>query len=112
MADGLVLDVTGGSTGQRGSDTFSRGIAEQLAGLLDICLDDAALESSIEGLNGRVDELAEDRAQLQRRLETTQARLRSQFAALDGLLAQLQSTSAFLSQQLGTVPTPGSRNSN
>ncbi|MBT6277896.1 MAG: flagellar filament capping protein FliD [Chromatiales bacterium] len=110
LTDGLVLEVLGGATGARGSVTFSRGIAERLDGLLGAYLDgDAPLDSNIDGLNDRVAELATDRAQLQRRLEEIETRLRSQFAVLDGLLSQLQSTSAFLSQQLSSVPTPGSK---
>ena len=38
------------------------------------------------------------------RLERTEERLRAQFSALDSLLAQLNSTSTFLTQQLENLP--------
>jgi flagellar hook-associated protein 2 len=105
---GLSVKVTGGNTGFRGDLTFSRGVGATLLELADVYLDtDAALESSIGSLTERVEALAGDREDLQIRLEATEARLRSQFAALDGLLAQLQSTSTFLTQQLSALPTPG-----
>lgn len=110
-AAGLVLEVSGTTIGSRGSVIFSRGVAAQLNDLLTQLLDtDAALESSIEGLNGQVEQLGEDRSALELRLAAVETRLRSQFAALDALLSQLQTTSSFLTQQLAAIPTPGSRN--
>lgn len=107
-ASGLTVEVTGGGTGSRGSLTFSRGVTVGLDALLASYLDgDAALDASIEGLQSRVATIGAEREALQARLEVREARLRSQFSALDGLLAQLQSTSDFLAQQLAALP--GSR---
>jgi len=57
----------------------------------------ANLKSSIESINDR-------REALTQRLTSLQARYTKQFNALDGLLAQLQGTSNFLSQQLSQLP--------
>jgi flagellar hook-associated protein 2 len=57
----------------------------------------SSLKSSIETINER-------REALTGRLIALQARYTKQFNALDGLLAQLQGTSNFLSQQLSNLP--------
>jgi len=57
----------------------------------------ASLQSSIDAINDR-------REQLGVRLTALQARYTKQFNALDGLLAQLQGTGNFLAQQLGNLP--------
>jgi flagellar hook-associated protein 2 len=59
----------------------------------------ASLKSSIEDIGDRRDVLTQ-------RLEALQARYLKQFNALDGLLAQLTSTSNFLNQQLSRLPGP------
>ncbi len=61
---------------------------------------DGILALREEGLSGRVRAMASQRIQIERRLEITEQRLRAQFTALDTLVSQLQSTSAFLTQQL------------
>ena len=107
LAKDVAISVTGGSTGIRGTVTFSRGIAEQLHNLLDSYLeDDAALTASIDGLNEQVAQIGVEREALTRRLQATETRLRAQFSAMDALVAQLQSTSSFLAAQLSSIPTP------
>ncbi len=53
-----------------------------------------------EGLNSRVRSLEDQQARVERRLEMVEKTLRAQFTALDTLVSQLQSTGAFLAQQL------------
>jgi flagellar hook-associated protein 2 len=64
----------------------------------------ASLKSSIESINDR-------REALSTRLTALQARYTKQFNALDSLLAQLQGTSNFLSQQLSQLPGSTFKNS-
>jgi flagellar hook-associated protein 2 len=67
---------------------------------------DARLSSAGEiatrnaGLARRQDELADRREALDARMLVIQQRYLKQFTALDSLLAQLQSTSTYLTQQL------------
>jgi flagellar hook-associated protein 2 len=66
---------------------------------------DGLIDSRQDGLNSsmdRVDRRIEDMAY---RLELREQRLLDQFNTLDTLMAQLQGTSAFLSQQLAALPT-------
>ena len=57
-------------------------------------------------LEDRIDRIGDQRIDLERRLEGIEARYRSQFGSLDILLAQLQTTSDFLTQQLASLPGP------
>jgi len=112
-AQGLKLLINGGATGVRGSVDYSRGISHQLDALLSGFLEsDGILDSRADGLQGRVDGIEDQRERLDRRMEALEARYRSRFNALDSLMAQLQSTSAFLSQQLALLPKAGSLNNN
>jgi flagellar hook-associated protein 2 len=64
---------------------------------------DGLIAGREEGLNSRVRTMDSQRSQIERRLEMTEARLRAQFSALDSLVSQLQSTSAFLAQRLAAL---------
>jgi flagellar hook-associated protein 2 len=61
-------------------------------------------DSRKEALDGSIDAIGRQREALDLRLAALQERYLRQFNALDGLLAQLQSTSNFLSQQLRQLP--------
>lgn len=81
------------------------GLAVRLDGMFKELLDsDGALEARISGMQDRSKDIAKDRERLELRLEQTERRYRAQFTALDMLLAQLQSSSDFLSQQLKNLP--------
>ncbi len=66
---------------------------------------DGSLVTRSESLNSALSDLDKRQEQLDRRIDATETRLRAQFSALDSLLAGLQSTSNFLSQQLAGVAT-------
>jgi len=105
-AEGLALLITATTTGSLGSVNFTRGLADGLDNLLDSYLGaNNILEIRIDGLQDRIDKIDEDGIALDRRMEAIEARYRSQFGKLDGLLAQLNNTSNFLSTQLANLPT-------
>lgn len=64
---------------------------------------DGLIASRKEALDNRLERATSDREALDRRLEKVESRLRSQFAALDTLMAQMQQDSNFLAQQLGST---------
>ena len=104
-ADGLKIEITGGSTGLRGSVVFSRGVADQLDELMTRFLDsDGALEVKVDGARDRIEDITGQREVLDKRLVRLEKRLRAQFVALDVLLAQLQATGNYLAQQLANLP--------
>ncbi|MEM8769582.1 MAG: flagellar hook protein FliD, partial [Pseudomonadota bacterium] len=65
---------------------------------------EAALSTRTEGLELLIDDLGEQREALDLRMESVRARLTAQFSALDSLISQLDTTSAFLGQQLASLP--------
>lgn len=98
-------------------DLFTRsegnGIAQRLDSLLGGFLGATGLiQSREDGLETRIEFINTDREQLNQRLEQLEARYRAQFNALDGLLAQLNSTGSFVAEQLANIPLPSDRFSN
>lgn len=62
---------------------------------------DGVIESRESGLNDQIRDIQDEQLDYEARLELKERALRSQYAALDGLLGSLNSTSQFLLQQLG-----------
>jgi len=90
-----------------GADT---GIAARAYARLESVLSsDGSLSSRTEALNRQARESGLERDAVDRRMETVEARYQAQFSALDRLLAQLQSTSSFLTQQLSALQSLQSR---
>jgi flagellar hook-associated protein 2 len=86
------------------------GSADGVGARLDAALDkvlqaDAQLANRTTNMQTQRRVLDNDRAALDRRMEAVEARYRAQFTALDTALAGLQSTSSFLTQQLGNRPS-------
>lgn len=107
-AEGVVLKVSGGALGARGVLNVSTGVAVGLNGVLDGLLNSQGLiDLRTDGIQSGAERLREDRADLDRRMEALEARLRADFNALDTLLARLRSTSDFLRTQLAAIPVPG-----
>ena len=101
--DGAKLDasLSGSFAGVAALFTSSNGLATSLDTQLDTFLGTGGLVANREdALNARLASIADDRQALQRRLDSMEARLRLQFSALDALVAQMNSTSSFLTQQL------------
>ena len=65
---------------------------------------DGILSSRTEGLDNRLEDISEQRDALELRMESVRARYTAQFSRLDGLIASLNSTGSFLSQQLASLP--------
>ena len=65
---------------------------------------DGIVETRTKGLENQIDGLNDERDSLNERLASLETRLLRQFNALDSLLAQLTSTSNFLTQQLNSLP--------
>lgn len=81
------------------------GLAHRLDAMLEPYLEtDGVLDGRAEGLQSSVAIITDQREALAIRLAAVEERLLRQFNALDSLLAQLQSTSTFLTQQLQSLP--------
>ncbi|MEE8058016.1 MAG: flagellar filament capping protein FliD [Pseudomonadales bacterium] len=81
--------------------TGTDGVATKLDDLLDTFLDaEGTVPTREDTLKKQLSFIADERLDLERRLETIEARFRSQFAALDILISQLNNTGNFLLDQL------------
>jgi flagellar hook-associated protein 2 len=81
------------------------GIASKFETLLNNYVDtNGIMKQREDSLNGQISDLEDDVENHQFRMESLEARLREQYAGLDVLLAQMQSTQTYLSAQLASLP--------
>ena len=77
-----------------------------LGGILDTS---GQIESREEALKERLERITDQREVLDRRMDAVRERYSKQFNAMDALVAQLNSTSGFLQNQLANLPKIQSR---
>jgi len=86
----LKLRISGGVTGDRGTVSVSRGVADQLSSFIGNYID---ADGMIEGREGTINDKLEDYTlqseKLDEKYESLLARYRSQFSILNGLLGSL-----------------------
>ncbi|MDP1557324.1 MAG: flagellar filament capping protein FliD [Nitrosomonas sp.] len=105
---GLVLEITGGATGLRGSVDFAHGFAFKLDKLVANMLEnDSLIDSRIDGINATIKDISTQRDSVNRRLVDVERRMRAQFSALDSMISSMSQTSNFLQQQLSNLSTSG-----
>ncbi|MBT0961724.1 flagellar filament capping protein FliD [Denitromonas iodatirespirans] len=64
---------------------------------------DGLIDSRVSGIETSISTIDSQRERMERQFDLTEARLRAQFTALDTLVASLNTTSTFLSQQLESL---------
>lgn len=100
-ADGLKLVINGGTTGYRGTVSYSQGYADMLDSLMTTFLaSDGPLATRRSGLNNSVLDVGKQRTSLQARLVTIEANYLAEFTRLDTLISSMTATSSYLTQQL------------
>ena len=84
------------------------GIAERMVDTVtNFLASDGALSSRTEGLNKTLENIQDQRIRLDLRIAAYEERLVKQFSAADSLIAQIQSTGDYVSQQLAAIaPRP------
>lgn len=103
-SNGLTLKVTATSAGSYGTFTYSKGYASLLTGALDDYLKaDGLFQSRSDGLNASLKSLQSQQTALNERLTRVEANYRAQFTALDTMIARMNQTSSFLTQQLTSL---------
>ena len=103
--EGLKIQVTGGSTGDRGTVSYTTGYAYQFDRLIDSFLgSNGAISTKTDGLNATLKSIGDQKDRLNDRLADIEQRYRAQFTALDTALGQMTQTSTFLTQQLANLP--------
>lgn len=103
-SSGLVIKITGGGTGARGTIDFAHGFAKKLDKLVDDMLNGHLIDSRIDGINASIKDIDAQRDTLNQRLADTEKRIRAQYTALDTTIASMTQTSNFLQQQLSKLP--------
>lgn len=103
-SEGLQFSVAQDASGNMGSITFSKGLAERLSDWIGTLSDEGgALSSRTDGLNSRKLRLDDQEDRMNLRLEQVEKRYRAQFSSLDSMLASMRQTSSYLSQQLAAL---------
>lgn len=98
---GLQVRIVGGGTGDRGALTYIQGVGEKIVDLVSGLLDKGgSLIKRSEALEDKLDGIADQRLRLEERMISYRERLVAQFTAADSLIAQLNSTRDYVSQQL------------
>lgn len=110
--DGARLDAALRDDPQAVMRLFSsdRGVATRIESTVEGYVEfNGLLDVRTDGLNDRIAEIREQRSALERRAEALEQRYLARFAAMDSLVAQLQSTGDFLSQQIDALRAQSSR---
>lgn len=88
----------------------NEGIAVRFNSVLKITIGFSGLIASrTDGITTSIKEIGNSRDALNVRLARIEARYRAQFTALDTLMARMQQTSQYLTQQLANLPTTSSK---
>ncbi|MDR7051546.1 flagellar hook-associated protein 2 [Duganella sp. 3397] len=102
--EGLKLTIEGDTIGNRGTFGFSQGYAYQLNTLAANYLGGTGvIASRTKGLNDTVKDITAQRDAFSTRLVDVEARYRKQYSALDTMIAGLNSTQSYLTQQLAAL---------
>ncbi|ATJ84642.1 flagellar filament capping protein FliD [Halomonas beimenensis] len=80
------------------------GLSDTLDGTLGRILDDGGtLDNATTGLESRIEGLDERKARMERSIDRTIERYRSQFGQLDSMIANMNQTSTYLAQQFSSL---------
>ncbi len=108
---GMALEIKTNTIGTVGSVTLSQGLASKLDVLLSRFLaNDGQITSKTDSISSQIEDITDQRDNLNIRVSDIENRFREQFTALDVLLGTLRITSDFLTQQLDSLPKIGNNN--
>lgn len=101
---GLAISVTGGTTGSRGTVTYSQGYSNQLNTLLTSYLGSTGpITNESNALNSNITSIQKQITALNTTLAAQQANYLAEFEALDTTVSSLDATQTFLTQQLASL---------
>ncbi len=103
-SQGLSMLVSGGALGARGTVSYSQGYAYTLNNYLtSVVSSTGSLTSSTNELNTNISDVTNQITALQQGLVAKQALYTAQYTALNNMMTAMNSTSAFLTQQLSKL---------
>lgn len=101
---GLALTISGGTTGSRGTVTYSQGYADQLNTTLTTYLGTTGpIANETNGINNSISGLQAQITALNQTLAQQQANYLAEFQALDTTIASLNATQTYLTQELASI---------
>jgi flagellar hook-associated protein 2 len=101
---GLKLQIIGGTTGARGTVSYSKGVAYQLNQLINSFTGaNGLITTRTNGLNTSIKQLESQKTQMQAHLDILQKQYQSIYSALDVTMATLNSTSTYLTGQFSSI---------
>lgn len=101
---GLKIQIKGGITGARGTVNYSQGYAYLLDKLsTSLLATDGPLSGRTKGINSSIADIGKQRDAMNVRLSATQTRLTKLYSGLDKMLASMNATNNYLSQQLANL---------
>jgi len=104
--EGMKLLINGGAIGARGTVNFSQGYGFKLNQLVDTYVSSTgSISSSTDSLNRSITDIQNQTTTLNASLVDIEARYRAQFNALDLIVANMNSTQSYLTQQLAALAT-------
>ncbi|MFN0162074.1 MAG: flagellar filament capping protein FliD [Burkholderiales bacterium] len=105
-ANGLRVTVTADAPASLGTLTFTRGHAAVLRSALEaMTAQNGTIGARTSGLATSVKRVVAQQEAFENRMSAVEKRYRAQFSALDAMLARMNTTSSFLSQQLAGLAT-------
>ena len=107
-SSGLAVTINGGTTGARGSVTYSQGYADQLNTKLTSYLGSTGpIANETNGIHNTITSLQAQITALNQTLAQQQANYLAEFQALDKTIAGLDSTQTYLTQELASLASTG-----
>jgi len=97
-------------TASTSASSTTQGVAVQMSSTFKSMLGTGGLfTAKTDGINASIKAIDNRRTELNRRLTQIEANYRAQFTALDTAVAQMQSTSSYLTQQLASLSSSSSK---
>lgn len=103
-SNGLAVQISGGSTGSRGTVTYIQGLGDRMVNLIDGFLNANGLITAKNNYyQTQLKDISDQQTKLTDRMNSYRQRLQSEFTSADSRIAQLNSTMSFLTAQLGAL---------
>jgi flagellar hook-associated protein 2 len=103
-SSGIAVKISGGSPGDRGAVNYNQGYASKFDAIITKLLSsDGQITARTTGLASNLTSLSKEQDKTTTKLAVIEARYRAQYSALDALIGSMNTTSAFLTQQLAKL---------
>ena len=103
-SSGIKIQILGGALGARETVSYSQGYAYQIDNFVGEAIGAAGpISTRTDGISKSVADIKDQVTTMNQRLAVLQQRYLAQFNAMDTLVAQMRSTSDFLTQQLASL---------